>query len=222
VSPKVSQYQRPTGFVERQEIIDRLPGSVILVKGARYWRYAMERVRTGAWRLGAERAVADVIAGTLSARVTGRPLADYRKIAAELNRRGAELVDCVRRAWRRGRRAAYAACRAALGRLLQGEPIQDPPKRRRKSNDRWDRGYDLATPDGRRRYLDAARELARSHASCPRCGNRLDGKLLRDDAAIAFREAGLCRCVYVAFDREALAREARTAAAARFRSSRTR
>ena len=209
VSPKAFHDRRPTDVTDRQETLDRLPGHVVLVEGARYWRYAMERVRTGAWRLGAERAVSDVIAGALCERVSGKPLANYRKIAAELNRRGAELVACVRRAWRRGRRAAYAACRAALVRLLKGEPIQDPPQRRHKSKDSWDRGYDLATPDGRRRYLDTARELAKENGVCPRCGDRLDRRLFRDDAAIAFREAGLCQCVYVAFDRAALAREKR-------------
>lgn len=209
VSPKAHQSNRPNGVGERQEVLDRLPGDVVLVKGARYWRYAMERARTGAWRLGAERAVGDVIAGALCERVTGRPLAEYRKLAAELNRRGAELVERVRRAWRRGRRAAYAACKACLVRLLKGEPIQDPPKRCRKSEDSWDRGYDLSTPAGRRRYLHMARELARSRELCPRCGDRLARKLFRDDAAIAFREDGLCRCVYVAFDRAALAREER-------------
>ncbi len=210
VSPKAFQHQRPTDFAGRQAILDRLPGHVTLVKGARYWRYCLERIRTGAWRLGADRATSDVIAGALSARVTGRPLAEYRKIAAELNRRGAELVECVRRAWRRGRRAAYAACRAALVRLLRGEPIQDPPTKRRKSENNWNGGYDLSRPGGRRRYLDIARELAKAGAPCPRCGERLARKLFRDDAAIAFREEGLCRCVYIAFDREALAREERS------------
>jgi len=209
VSPKAFQHQRPTGFAGRQATLDRLPGHVVLVKGARYWRYCLERIRTGAWQLGADRATSDVIAGTLSARVTGRTLAEYRVIAAELNRRGAELVECVRRAWRRGRRAAYAACKAALVRLFKGAPIQDPPKQGRRSTESWDRGYDLSTPDGRRRYLNAARELARSGAPCPRCGERLDRRLFRDDAAIAFREDGLCQCVYVAFDRAALAREER-------------
>lgn len=222
VSTEAQRHQRPTDFVERQEILDRLPDSVILVKGARYWRYCLERIRTGAWQFGAERAVGDVVAGVLCERLSGKPLAEYRKLAAELNRRGAELVACVRRAWHRGRRAAYAACKAAFIRLLKGAPIQDPPKQGWRSTESWDRGYDLTTPDGRRRYLDTARELARSHAPCPRCGDRLDRRLFRDDAAIAFREAGLCQCVYVAFDRAALAREARAAATARFSSSRTR
>lgn len=197
----------PNSFGERQEVLDRLPGHIVLVKGARYWRYAMERTRTGAWRFGAERAVSDVIAGAMCERVTGRSLAEYRKIAAELNRRGTEVVECVRRAWRRGRRAAYAACKAALIRLMRGEPIQDLPKRCQTSENSRDRGYDLSTPHGRRRYLGIARELARSGQPCPRCGDQLAWKLFRDDAAIAFREEGLCQCVYVAFDREALERE---------------
>ncbi|MFB6271990.1 MAG: hypothetical protein ABEL51_03745 [Salinibacter sp.] len=185
---------------------------MILIKGARYWRYAMERARTGAWRFGAERAVSDVIASVISEQVTGQPLREYRKIAAELNRRGAEVIKRVAAALRRGIRAAYAACKACLARLLRGEPVRDERSQQRPSEQdtrRWDAGFDLSTSEDRRRYLDTARKLAKSGDSCPRCGERLDRRLFRDDAAIAFREDGLCQCVYVAFDRESLERERR-------------
>ena len=207
---------------EQQAIVAALPDDLVLVRGARYWRYVMANCRRGCWLLGASRAVSDIVTGTVAKRVTGVALREYRRIASVLARSGRDLMQRVRVALKRGRRAAYAACEAILNRLLAGQPVRDrqPAGQGTESRIR-DGGYHLGTPAGRRRYLDAARAIAAAGGgSCPRCGERIERCLLRDDAAIAFEREGLCRCVYVAFDREALSREAAWEREKRERSTR--
>ena len=194
---------------DEQAILNALPDHIVLIRRARYWRYVMANCRRGCWMLGATRPVSDVVTGVVSKRVTGCQMREYRRIAAVLARHGRDLVQRVRVALKRGRRAAYAACEAILNRLLAGQPVRDrqPAGQGRESRIR-DGGYHLGTAEGLRRYLDAARAIAAAGGGpCPRCGERIERCLLRDDAAIAFEREGLCRCVFVAFDREAAARE---------------
>ena len=203
------QRQRPTSRIERQDTLDALSDDVVVVRGARYWRYAAERVRTLAWERGASRECAQVIGSVILSNVTGQPLREFRRYVAVLQDEHAatELVERVE--WvlaNRDRNAAYAAARAVLNRQLQGKRgvTQQPVD---------DGGYNLATVEGRQRFRQFIEDNATSGMwwfDCPRCGGNITRELWEDEDIDESwrpfdpyeRYDDECSCIYILRARE--------------------
>ena len=174
---------------------------MVLVRGARFWRYAAERLRILAWEAGASRPCSQAISSVVLSNVTGRPIREFRRYLGILQDEHAASVLVKRADWcleNRDLKLTYAAIRSVLTRQLQGKlaitrrPVDD-------------RGFDLRTVEGREKYRVAVMERldGRSECECPRCGGEILSEVWNSDepAWRPFdpygRYDGECSCIYL-------------------------
>lgn len=209
--------KRPGTPQERVKALRTVGDEIILIKGGRFYRWTLEQFRLLAWRGGAGRREGDIICGQVGKLIDGRPLGFARKLAAWLVEHIAKVLRRLRKALRRGLRAAHAEVSFTLRVGLELLKPKARPKRGRARAPGGEldprRKWDLNTAEGRRSFLKLAREIAdRGGGRCPRCGKRIIPALLELNSGLAFEREGLCSCIFVALDREARAGERRNSA----------
>lgn len=187
---------------ERREILRSLNGDIILQKGCSYYNFAMEQFRTISYEEGASRPISDLICNLIGKLIDGRPLELARELGRWLMKNAKKLIGVLKSNWSRGVRAIYrlanGICRRALG-LLEGRPFKRAKKPSTRPPAYVDASWDLNNRKLNLLYLRKIKELVKKHGGgrCPRCGRRIT-RTLWEDAALAFREKGLCSCLAVA------------------------
>jgi hypothetical protein len=193
---------RPSCQEERAAVLRSLDDGIKLVKGSRFYRWVCEQFRLICWHGGASRGESDLICDAIGRLIDGRSLGFARRLAVWLMEHITELLCELRRAIVVGLRAAYRAVNLLILRamgLVKFTLHYLKPKPRPLAH-RW--AYDLNDCRERKEFLRRAREIAEAGGGpCPRCGQRIERRLLNIDSGIAFEEEGLCRCIYIALDR---------------------
>jgi hypothetical protein len=201
---------RPKTPEERAAVLRSLDDGIKLVKGSRFYRWVCEQFRLICFHGGASRGESDLICDAIGWLIDGRSLGFARQLALWLMEHIGELLRELRRAIVAGIRAAYKAVNSLILRamgLLKFTLHCLKPKPQALAH-RW--AYNLNDRRERKEFLRRAREIAEAGGGpCPRCGQRIERRLLDIDSGIAFEEPGLCRCIYIALDRQAAAREER-------------
>ena len=190
---------------DRAKKLKELPDDTPVVEKVFNW--VMEQFRRRCWQMGYTRAESDILCNELGRRIKGKTLGEVRKLATWFWARTRFVLHKLREAAKKGIRAVYATLgflfRKVLG-ILRPRPKQNT----KPASPRWQ--WDLNDPKERKAFLKLVKKIVKQGGgTCPRCGQVIRVAYWDQDAGLAFQDPDGCRCLYIAFDRDAREREQR-------------
>lgn len=190
---------------DRAKKLKELPDDTPVIE--KIFNWVMEQFRRRCWSMGYTRAESDILGNALGGLIKGKTLGEARKLATWFWSNARSVLDKLREAIRKGIRAAYAMLgflfRKVLG-ILRPRPKQKPKPR----SPRW--RWDLNDAKQRKAFVKLGEKIIQQGGgTCPRCGKTIRVEYWDQDAGLAFQDPGGCRCLYIAFDRDAREREQR-------------
>lgn len=199
---RVEDKPKKSAREERREILRSLTSDIILQKGCSYYNFAMEQFRTISYEKGASRSISDLICNLIGKLIDRRPVELARELGRWLMENARKLIEVLESNWSKGSKAIYRIAngifRRALG-ILEGKPFRKVKKPSTRPPACVDASWDLNNRKLNLLYLRKINKLVKDHGGgqCPRCGRKIT-RSLWEDAAVAFREKGLCSCLAVA------------------------
>jgi len=182
--------ERPKSVEERRKLLFSLSEDVVLVKGSRFYRYAMEYLRLRLWRIGARRDVGEVICSTVSAKTVGRSLSEFWRYVRVIEQAGVIVIRRVEAGIAHGGLpGGFEAAHGCFNRILSGGRLVD------------DRGFDLTDSGECKRFIEVAKGI--DEGKCPRCAGLIWPESLEEPgrAFDPYESEELCRCLYIAVSR---------------------
>ena len=195
---------KPSAAEDRAKKLKELPDDT---RGEKVYNWAMEWFRLECWRKGYSRRESDILCNVLGRMIKGKTLGYARILATWFWKNARWVLDKLREAAKKGIRAVYAMLgflfRKALGIL------RPRPKRNAKpASPRW--RWDLNDAKQRKAFVKLVEKIIKQGGGiCPRCGQVIRVEYWEQDAGLAFQDPDGCRCLYIAFDRDAREREQR-------------
>jgi len=196
---------KPSAAEQRAEKLSKLPDETPVVE--KIFNWVMEQFRRRCWSMGYTRAESDMLCNALGRLIKGKTLGEVRKLATWFWNNPRSVLDKLREAARKGVRAAYAMLGFLFRKALGILPLR--PKRKPKpASPRW--RWDLNDPKQRKAFVKLVEKIVKQGGgTCPRCGQVIRVQYWDQDAGLAFQDPDGCRCLYIAFDRDAREREQR-------------
>lgn len=190
---------------DRAKKLKELPDDTPVVE--KIFNWIMEQFRRRCWQMGFTRAESDMLCNALGRMLRGKTLGEVRKLATWFWSNARSVLDKLREAAKKGIRAVYAMLGFLFRKVLG--VLRPRPKQNTKSGSRrWQ--WDLNDPKQRKAFLKLVEEIIeQGGGTCPRCGKRIRVEYWKKDAGLAFQDKDGCRCLYIAFDRDAREREQR-------------
>ena len=190
---------------DRARKLKELPDDTPVIEKVYNW--AMEQFRWRCWSMGYSRRESDILCNVLGRMIKGKTLGYARILAKWFWKNARWVLDKLREAAKKGIRAVYAMLgflfRKALG-ILRPRPKRTP----KPASPRW--RWDLNDPKQRKAFLKLVEKIVKQGGGiCPRCGQVIRVEYWEQDAGLAFQDKDGCRCLYIAFDRDAREREQR-------------
>ncbi len=188
---------------DRAKKLKELPDDTPVVGKISNW--VMEQVRHCCMDMGYTREESDILCNAFGRRIKGNSLGYARTLATWFRKHARWVLDKLREAARKGIRAVYAMLgflfRKVLG-ILRPRPKRKP----KATSPRW--RWDLNDPKQRKAFVKLVEKIVKQGGgTCPRCGKRIRVAYWEQDAGLAFQDPDGCRCLYIAFDRDARERE---------------
>ena len=190
---------------DRAKKLKKLPNNALVIGKILDW--VMEQVRCRCWSKGYTRRESDILCNAFGRKIKGKTLGEARKLATCFWIKARFVLHKLRQAAKKGIRAVYATLgfifRKVLG-ILRPRPKQKPKPR----SPRW--RWDLNDAKQRKAFLKLVEKIIeQGGGTCPRCGQGIRVEYWEKDAGLAFQDKDGCRCLYIAFDRDAREREQR-------------
>ena len=190
---------------DRAKKLKELPDETPVV--GKIFNWIMEQFRRRCWSMGYTRAESDILSNALGRLIKGKTLGEVRKMATWFWIKARFVLHKLREAARKGIRAVYATLgfifRKVLG-ILRPRPKRKP----KPASPRW--RWDLNDPKQRKAFVKLVEKIIKQGGGiCPRCGQVIRVEYWDQDAGLAFQDKDGCRCLYIAFDRDAREREQR-------------
>ena len=190
---------------DRAKKLKELPDDTPVVEKVFNW--VMEQFRRRCWQMGYTRAESDMLCNKLGRMIKGKTLGEVRKLATWFWARTRFVLHKLREAAKKGIRAAYAMLGFLFRKVLG--ILRPRPKRKPKPTSPWWR-WDLNDPKQRKAFVKLVEKIIeQGGGTCPRCGKTIRVEYWQQDAGLAFQDRDGCRCLYIAFDRDAREREQR-------------
>ncbi len=190
---------------DRAKKLKKLPNSALVIGKILDW--VMEQVRLRCWSEGYSRRESDILCNAFGRQIKGKTLGQARKLATSFFIKARFVLHKLREAGRKGIRAVYATLGFIFRKLLG--ILRPRPKRKPKpASPQWQ--WDLNDPKQRKAFLKLVEKIVKQGGgTCPRCGQMIRVRYWDQDAGLAFQDKDGCRCLYIAFDRDAREREQR-------------
>jgi len=196
---------KPSAAEDRAKKLKELPDDTPVVENVFNW--VMEQFRHCCMDMGYTREESDILCNSVGRLIKGKPLGYARTLARWFWKHARWVLDKLREAAKKGIRAVYATLgflfRKVLG-ILRPRPKQNT----KPASPRWQ--WDLNDPKERKAFLKLVKKIVKQGGgTCPRCGQVIRVAYWDQDAGLAFQDPDGCRCLYIAFDRDAREREQR-------------